>query len=80
MDCSMPGFPVLHYIPELTQTHVHQASDPIQPSHPLFLLLPSIFLSFTVFPNESALHLRGQSTEAPASVSVLPMNIQGDFL
>ena len=35
MDCSMPGFPVLHYLPELTQTHVHWVGDAIQPSHPL---------------------------------------------
>ena len=35
MDCSMPGFPVYHQLLELTQTHVHQVSDAIQPSHPL---------------------------------------------
>ena len=35
MDCSTPGFPVLHHIPELAQTHVHQVGDAIQPSHPL---------------------------------------------
>ena len=35
MDCSMPGFPVHHQLPELTQTHVHQVSDAIQPFHPL---------------------------------------------
>ena len=35
MDCSMSGFPVLHHLPELAQTHVHQVSDTIQPSHPL---------------------------------------------
>ena len=31
MDCSLPGFPVLHQLPELAQTHVHQVSDAIQP-------------------------------------------------
>ena len=35
MDCSMPGFPVHHQLPELTQTHVHCVGDAIQPSHPL---------------------------------------------
>ena len=35
MDCSTPGFPVHHQLLELSQTHVHQASDGIQPSHPL---------------------------------------------
>ena len=31
MDCSTPGFPVYHQLPELTQTHVHRVSDAIQP-------------------------------------------------
>ena len=35
MDCSMPGSPVHHQLPELTQTHVHRVGDAIQPSHPL---------------------------------------------
>ena len=35
MGCSTPGFPVLHHLPELAQTHVHWVSDAIQPSHPL---------------------------------------------
>ena len=35
MNCSMPGFPVHHQLPEFTQTHVHRVSDAIQPSHPL---------------------------------------------
>ena len=33
--CSMPGFPVQHQFLELTETHDHQLSDAIQPSHPL---------------------------------------------
>ena len=40
MDCSMPGFPVHHQLPELAQTHVHQVGDAIQPSHPLSSLSP----------------------------------------
>ena len=35
MDCSTPGSLVLHYLPEFAQTHVHWASNAIQPSHPL---------------------------------------------
>ena len=35
IDCSTLGFPVHHQLPELAQTHVHQVSDAIQPSHPL---------------------------------------------
>ena len=35
MNCSPPSFPVLHYLPEFAQTHVHWVSDAIQPSYPL---------------------------------------------
>ena len=35
MDCSMPGLPVQHQLPEFIQTHVHWVGDAIQPSHPL---------------------------------------------
>ena len=35
MNCSTPGLPVHHQLPELAQTHVHWVSDAIQPSHPL---------------------------------------------
>ena len=35
MDCSMPGLPVHHQLPELAQIHVHLVGDAIQPSHPL---------------------------------------------
>ena len=60
MDCSMPGFPVHHELPELTQTHVHGVGDPIQPSHPLLPLVlpPSIFPSIRIFSNESILRVR----------------------
>ena len=43
MDCSTPGFPVHHQLPELAQTHVHQVSDAIQPSHPLSSPFPPAF-------------------------------------
>ena len=60
MNCSMPGLPVHHQIPEFTQTHIHRVSDAIQPSHPL--LSPSfpapIPPSIRVFSNESTLHKR----------------------
>ena len=35
IDCSSPGFPVHHQLPELAQTHVHRVGDAIQQSHPL---------------------------------------------
>ena len=43
MDCSTPGLPVHHQLPEFTQTHVHQVSDAIQPSHPLSSPSPPAF-------------------------------------
>ena len=42
-DCSMPGFPVHHQLPEFTQTHVHWVGDAIQPSHPLSSPSPPAF-------------------------------------
>ena len=43
MDCSIPGFPVHHQLPELAQTHVHWVGDAIQPSHPLLSPSPPAF-------------------------------------
>ena len=43
MDCSTPGFPLHHQLPELTQTHVHRVSDALQPSHPLSSSSPPAF-------------------------------------
>ena len=56
MDCNMPGFPVLHHLPELAQTHVHRVSDAIYLilCRPL-LLLPSVFPSIRVFSSELVL-------------------------
>ena len=60
VDCSTPGFPIHHQLLELTQTHVHQVSDAIQPSYPLLFpsLLPSVFPNIRVFSKESALGIR----------------------
>ena len=43
IDCSMPGFPVLHSLPELAQTHVHWVSDAIHLSQPLSFPSPPAF-------------------------------------
>ena len=43
VDSNVPGFPVLHYLPEFAQTHVHWVSDAIQPSHPLLPTSPFAF-------------------------------------
>ena len=41
MDCSTPGLPVLHHLPESAQVHFHCISDAVQPSHPLTPSSPS---------------------------------------
>ena len=60
MDCSTPGLPVHHQLPELTQAHVHLVGDAIQPSHPLSSPSPPAFnlSQHQVFSNESAPHIR----------------------
>ena len=60
MDCSTPVFPLLHYLLEFAQTHVHRVGDAIQSSHPLSSPSSptSIFPSIRVFSNESVLHIR----------------------
>ena len=60
MDCSLPGFPVLHCLPEFTLIHVHWVQ--MLSNHLILccslLLLPSISPSMRVFSNESALRIR----------------------
>ena len=81
MNYSTPGFPVHHQLLELTQTHVHWASDAIQPSHPLipFFSCPQSFPASRSFPVSQLFASGGQSTGVSASASVLPMNIQDWF-
>ena len=76
MNCSTSGFPVLHHLLEIAQTHVHSDGDAIQPSHPLWPPSPPTFnLSMRVFSSESALHIRWRNIGASASASVLPVSI-----
>ena len=75
MDCSTPGLPVRHQLPEFTQTHVHWVGDAIQPSHPLLSPSPALNLS----QHQGLFTSGGLSIGAPASASVLPMNIQDWF-
>ena len=58
MDCSTPGLPVHHQLPELAQTHVHRVGDAIHLILCCPLLLPSICPSIRVFSNKSVLHIR----------------------
>ena len=75
MDCSTPGFPVHHQLPELTQIHVHQVSDAIQPSHPLSSpSSPAFNLSqHQVFSSESVLCVRWPKYWS-FSFSIIPSN------
>ena len=82
MDDSTPGFPVLHYLLEFAQTHIHWVNDAIQPSHPL---LPPSPLALNLsqhqglFPMSWVFTSLGQSVGASTSASVLPRNVQGWF-
>ena len=76
MDCSMPGFPVPHQLPELTQTHDHWVSDAIQPSSSVipFSSCPQYFPASGSFPMTQFFTSGGQSIGVSTSTSVLPMN------
>ena len=81
MDCSTPGFPLHHQLPELAQTHVQRVGD--QSNH-LIICRPLLFhiQSFPAsksFPMSQFFASGGQSIGVSASASVLPMNIQDWF-
>ena len=81
MDCSTPGFPVLHCIPELAQIHA-QTSHPLPPSFPFAFNLSQhqgLFQWVGSFPVSLLFASGGQNIGASVSASVLPMNIQGWF-
>ena len=75
MDCSMPGFPVPHHLPEPAQTRIYGVGDAVQPSHPLSSPSPPVFnlsqLMSWLFTSD------GKSIGS--SASVLLMNIQDWF-
>ena len=81
MNCSTPGFPVLHHLPELAQIHVTWVSDAIQASHPVvpFSSCPQSCPASGSFPMSWLFASGGQSIGASASTPVLPMNIQAWF-
>ena len=79
MDCSTPGLPIHHQLPELAQTHAHRVSDDIQPSRPLSSPSPPALKSFPAsgsFPMSQVFASGSQSIGASALASVLPVNIQ----
>ena len=83
MDCSTPGFPVLHYLLELAQTHVHGINNAIQASHPLSSPSPPAF----------HLHLQGRQSnqhrrwparftncpQTPKQIRLLPTLLHGNL-
>ena len=79
MDCSTPGCPVFHHLPEFAQTHVHWVGDAIQPSHPVvpFFSCPQSFPASGSFPMSRLFTSGGHSIGI--STSVLPVSIQGWF-
>ena len=83
INCSTPGFPVLCYLPEFAQTHVHRVGDAIHPaissSVVPFSSCPQSFPASGSFPMSQLFESGGQSTGSSASASVLPVNIQGWF-
>ena len=83
MNCSTPGFPLLHCLLEFAQTHVHQVNDAIQPSHPLLprplSSCPQTIPESGSFSMSQLFTSGGQNIRASVSASVLPVNIQGWF-
>ena len=82
MDCSVPGFPVLHHLLELAQIHVHRVSDAIYPSHPLSPPSPAFNLS-----QHQTVFRRANSSDQVAKVLELQLqhqsfkwNLRTDFL
>ena len=79
MDCSTPGFPILHHLLELAQTRVHRVGDAIQLSHPLMIPFSPYLQSSPAsgsFLMSRLFESGGQSIGASAPASVLSMNIQ----
>ena len=76
MNCSMPGLPVHHQLPEFTQTHAHRVSDAISSSVVPFSSCPQSLPTSGSFPMSQLFAWGGQSIRVSASASVLPMNSQ----
>ena len=70
MYCSTPGLPVLHYLPEFAQSHVHQVGDAIQLSPPLSSLSP---LAFNLSQNHGLFQWVGSSHQV---AKILELHLQ----
>ena len=82
MDGSMTGFPVLHYLLEFSQTHVHWVSDAIQPSHPLSTPSPAFNYSQQQDPFQwvSSLHQEAKVLELQLQEQSFQWIFRVDFL
>ena len=82
MDCSVPGFQVLHYLLEFAHTHVHWVGDAIQQSHPLLPFSPALNLSQHqgLFQWVSALHQVAKVLEFQLQHQSLQWTPRTDFL
>ena len=79
MNCSTPGLPVHHQLPELIQTHAHRVGDAIQPSHPLSSPSPPLSSPSTPAPNPSqhqGLFQRVSSSHEVAKVLAFQLQLQ----
>ena len=76
VDCSTPGIPVHHQVPEFTQTHVHRVGDAIQPSHPLSSSRPQSLLASESSPMNQLFTWGGQSIGVSALAAFLPKYTQ----
>ena len=82
MDWSVPGFPVLHYLLEFAQIHIHWVDNAIQPSRTLvtlFFSCPQSFPASGSLPMSQVFASHGQSIGTSVLASVLPVSIQDWF-
>ena len=84
MDCSTPGFPALHHLPEFARSHIYWVKDAIQKKKRCYPTISSSVIHFSSYPASAGsfpmswlFASGGQSIRA--SASVLPMTIQGWF-
>ena len=75
MNCSTPGFPILHHPPKFAQTHVHWVSDAIQPSHPLSPTSALVF--FNLFQHQDLFHWVISSHQV---AKVLELQLQNQWI
>ena len=76
IDCSIPGFPVPHHLPEFAQVRVHWISDAIQTSHPLSPSLSSVFVIYTILNHVSWVSRKKTLVPSLSWFSILCVNLR----